>query len=69
MGLFGNLFDFDNDGKTDGFEEAIGLSFIFASAEEEEKQRVFEDDSDEDDIEEKNDRLESLQEELEEEPF
>ena len=40
MGLFGNLFDFNRDGKTDIFEQAMG----FAILEELEK----EDDEDDD---------------------
>lgn len=32
MGLFGDLFDFNNDGKLDSFEKAAELSFIFGAA-------------------------------------
>ena len=32
MGLFGNMFDFNGDGKLDSFEKAVELSFIFGAA-------------------------------------
>lgn len=36
-GLFGGLFDFNRDGKTDIFETALGLSIIDQAAREEEE--------------------------------
>ena len=38
-GLFGGLFDFNRDGKTDIFETALGLSIIDQAAREEEEVR------------------------------
>lgn len=38
-GLFGGLFDFNRDGKTDIFETALGLSIIDQAAREEEEAR------------------------------
>lgn len=38
-GLFGGLFDFNRDGKTDIFETALGLSIIDQAAREEEARR------------------------------
>lgn len=38
-GLFGGLFDFNRDGKTDIFETALGLSIIDQAACEEEEAR------------------------------
>ena len=38
-GLFGGLFDFNRDGKTDIFETALGLSIIDQTAREEEEAR------------------------------
>lgn len=63
MGLFGDLFDFDGNGRTDAFEEALGLSIILSAGEEEARlESIDEDDIDEEGIE----QLESLREELSE---
>ena len=38
-GLFGNLFDFNHDGKMDGFEKAAEFATFMSIMEEEEKER------------------------------
>lgn len=45
-GLFGGLFDFNRDGKTDIFETALGLSIIDQAAREEEEARCLEAEAD-----------------------
>ena len=47
-GIFGDLFDFNGDGRLDGFEQAADLGF-FAFLMEEEEKRTREDCDDEDD--------------------
>ena len=44
MGIFGNLFDFNNDGKLDAFEKAAELGMLMEMIDSEEE------DEDEDDI-------------------
>ncbi len=39
MGIFGDMFDFNHDGKLDTFEQAAEFSFIMNMMEEEEKQK------------------------------
>lgn len=46
-GFFGDLFDFNGDGKLDGFEQAADLGF-FAFLMEEEEKHIREDYEDED---------------------
>ena len=42
MGLFGDLFDFNNDGRLDGMEEAMEFGFLMTMLEE--------DDDEDDDL-------------------
>lgn len=39
FGLFGNLFDFNHDGKLDGFEKAAEFATFMSMLDEEEKRR------------------------------
>ena len=57
MDLFGNLFDFNGDGKTDFIEEMMGLEILDEMERDEQKKRrdeffdeEFEDDGDCDEI-------------------
>lgn len=52
-GLFGDLFDFNGDGKLDGFEQAVDLGFFAFLMEEEEKRtrEAFEEYEDDDEYE------------------
>ena len=59
MSILDNLFDFNNDGKVDAGEEALGLS-ITLSVSHSASVETFEDS----DTEELEERLEELQEEL-----
>lgn len=52
-GIFGDIFDFDGDGKLDIIEQAAELAFIATIIEEEEKRTR--EDYDEDDDEETDD--------------
>ena len=47
MGLFGDLFDFNNDGKLDAFEKAAEFGVLADMMDEEENE---EDDDDEEDF-------------------
>ena len=52
FGLFGDLFDFNHDGKLDSFEQAAEFAMFMSILDEEEKKKAMEDeelDSDEDD--------------------
>ena len=52
FGLFGDLFDFNHDGKLDGFEQAAEFAMFMSILDEEEKKKAMEDeelDSNEDD--------------------
>lgn len=60
--IFGGLFDFDLDGKTDAFEFALGMNMVFEDEKRSERarqQRCTIDDDDEDEMLELNglDRL------------
>ena len=44
MSLFGNLFDFNGDGKTDFIEEMTGLEILSELEEDEEDDEDFEDE-------------------------
>lgn len=46
FGLFGDLFDFNHDGKLDGFEQAAEFAMFMNILDEEEKQRAMEEDLD-----------------------
>ena len=39
FGIFGNLFDFNHDGKLDGFEQAAEFATFMSMLDEEEKRR------------------------------
>lgn len=39
MGIFGNMFDLNGDGKLDNFEQAAEFSFFMNMVEEEEKSK------------------------------
>ena len=39
FGIFGNLFDFNHDGKLDGFEQAAEFATYMSMLDEEEKRR------------------------------
>ena len=43
-GPFDWLFDFNRDGKVDGFEQAMGLGMMMSIMEQEEKEQKDEDD-------------------------
>lgn len=44
MSLFGNLFDFNGDGKTDFIEEMMGLEILSELEEDEEDDEDFEEE-------------------------
>ena len=48
--IFGGLFDFDLDGKTDDFELAMGLNMIQEDEERSKRALRFDDDDDLDDL-------------------
>ena len=45
-GFFGSLFDVNNDGKLDGFEEAMDFAAFMELMEEDEEEEKAEDDGD-----------------------
>ena len=47
MGIFGNLFDFNGDGKTDLFEELVALDMMGVFDDEKDKD---DEDNDDDDL-------------------
>ena len=47
MGIFGNMFDLNGDGKLDTFEKAAEFSFFMGMMEEEEKRRKEDEEDDE----------------------
>lgn len=51
MGIFGDMFDFNHDGKLDTFEQAAEFTFLMNMMEEEEKQRKAEQEDEFDDLE------------------
>ena len=51
MGIFGDMFDFNHDGKLDTFEQAAEFSFLMNMMEEEEKQKRAEQEDEFDDLE------------------
>lgn len=50
MGLFGNFFDFDGDGKSSMFEELLGLELLgfFDKKEDDDEEDCFDDEDEED---------------------
>ena len=49
MGLFGDLFDYNNDGKLDSFEKAAEFSFVMSAI------NALDHDENEDEFDEEND--------------